>query len=114
MNRNDFIAAYIEAALFADTPEDAPVGAELAPASRLKLELRAGEFYDKHTADIIAYDFETAANAGHDLWYTQNGHGCGYWEENERPCAHNLDCAVKDETQVVDLYIGDDGMIYAD
>lgn len=114
MERNAFIAAYIEAALFADTPDDAPIGADLNAGSRLKLELRAGEFYDKHAADIRAYTFETTANAGHDLWYTQNGHGCGYWEENERPCADRLDEATRHETSKVDIYIGDDGEIYAD
>lgn len=34
-------------------------------------------FYKANTADLATYP---AANAGHDLWYTRNGHGVGFWE----------------------------------
>lgn len=113
MNRPDFLAAYIEAALFADKPEDATPGAELHADSVARLEGIAGAFYDAHTSDIMAYSFETNANAGHDLWYTQNGHGCGYWEENTRPdgtpspCASNLDEACKGMPTLY-MFEGDD------
>lgn len=114
MNRNDFVAAYIEAALFADTPEDAPAGAELNAGSRLKLELTAGTFYDAHTSAIEMYAASShGSNAGHDLWYTQNGHGCGYWEHESFASARYLDAAANELTQI-DIYVGDNGEIYAD
>lgn len=115
MTRNEFIAAYIEAALFADTPEDAPEGATLNAGSKLKLELRAGEFYDRNESAITMYaNSGHGSNAGHDLWFTQNGHGCGYWEHDTYSSARALDAATKEQTTPVDIYVGDNGELYAD
>lgn len=51
--------------------------------------------------------------AGHDLWLTRCGHGCGFsdghWPE---PLAAILHDAAK-RLGNVDLYLGDDGVIYA-
>ena len=114
MTRNEFIAAYIEAALFADTPDEAPSGSELSQSSKLKLELRAGEFYDANESAIFMYaNSSHGSNSGHDLWYTQNGHGCGYWEHDTFSSARALDTAAREMGQI-DIYLGDDGELHAD
>lgn len=50
-------------------------------------------------------------HAGHDLWLTRNGHGCGYWDGDwPRGIAEGLDGLAR-EFGIFDLYIGDDGLI---
>lgn len=76
----EFVAAYLEAAEFSDLPEDmnkAECELDAASLERATGECRA--FFDAHTADILAYGIE---QAGHDLWFTRNGHGVGFWEED--------------------------------
>lgn len=106
--RDIFIAAYIEAAVWADTPDDVPE-AELADETRLALERVAGRFFDAHTDAIAAYE-EGLVQAGHDLWFTQVGHGVGYWE-NHSEAAKHLDAAAKSK-RLEGLYVGDDGLLY--
>lgn len=68
-----------------------------------------------------AQDFDTtaseservAAMAGHDFWLTRNGHGVGFWDGDwPEPAATALDNAAK-AFGSCDLYVGDDGKIYA-
>lgn len=108
--RARFAAAYIEAAVFADWPEEAP-GAPLSEELRLALTNDAEAFYDAHSADIDAYERDTGSDAGHDLWFTANGHGVGYWEHRS-PEAVRLDAAAR-LSPARDLYVGDDGQVYA-
>ncbi len=54
-----------------------------------------------------------AAMAGHDFWLTRCGHGAGFWDGDwPEPAASVLTEASK-EFGNVDLYVGDDGQIYA-
>jgi hypothetical protein len=54
-----------------------------------------------------------AAMAAHDFWLTRCGHGAGFWDGDwPEPAATILDEAAKTFGNV-DLYIGDDGAIYA-
>lgn len=54
-----------------------------------------------------------AAMAGHDFWLTRCGHGAGFWDgEWPEPHATTLDNAAQAFGNV-DLYVGDDGLIYA-
>lgn len=55
----------------------------------------------------------TAALAGHVFWLTRNGHGVGFWDgEWPEPAATALDNAAN-AFGSCDLYVGDDGKIYA-
>jgi hypothetical protein len=54
-----------------------------------------------------------AAMAGHDFWLTRCGHGAGFWDGDwPEPAASILDNASKAFGNI-DLYLGDDGQIYA-
>ena len=51
--------------------------------------------------------------AGHDFWLTRCGHGAGFWDgDRPEPAATVLTKASKAYGEV-DLYIGDDGKVYA-
>lgn len=50
--------------------------------------------------------------AGHDFWLTRCGHGAGFWDRG----LGDIGCKLTEAASVygsVDLYIGDDGLIYA-
>lgn len=113
IHKDAFTAAYVEAMFSTDGGTD-------------------GELKEKEVSDIswslastIIHDcavFQAAhhreidsayASAGHDFWLTRNGHGAGFWdgcwakEEGER-----MDATAKAFGEL-EIYIGDDGLIYA-
>lgn len=123
----DFIAGYIEAALWADWPTD-DIGHELpvnnGPSPELIKWLTedATTFWERHH-DLFTGDAESnlhyspgctvAAYAGHDFWLTRGGHGCGYWDGNwAEPAAALLTAGSKLFPDAA-LYMGDDGYVYA-
>jgi hypothetical protein len=112
-NAQIFAAAFVEAAVFADTPEgyegkDGRIGLASEDAEQMREFART--FYRANEADIIAYP-EGITQAGHDLWFTINGHGVGYWE-NSDPVSVRLDAAAKALRRDGGLYEGDDGLLY--
>lgn len=58
---------------------------------------------------------------GRDFWLTRNGHGAGFWDRDElSPVVHGSTISLGDALSTVaerfgncDLYVGDDGEIYA-
>jgi hypothetical protein len=50
-------------------------------------------------------------SAGHDFWLTRNGHGAGYWDRVSGDKFQDL-CDASDTFGPLDLYRGDDGLIY--
>lgn len=90
MTRNELQTmadAYIECALFtADEELIPPKSGQFDQTPYLPRVTRAMKaealavctaFYDANAADLADYP---ADSAGHDLWYTRNGHGVGFWE----------------------------------
>ena len=109
--RHYFIDAYIECAAWAENDDsDAWGNASFAPKTRERLERDAGAFFDANESDIRAY-CEGVAQAGHDLWLTRRGHGCGFWEHNDSVSVR-LDNAAKVMGDC-ELYVGDDGKIWS-
>ena len=49
---------------------------------------------------------------GHDFWLTRNGHGAGFWDRGLGELGQKLTDACKTFGSM-DLYVGDDGKIYA-
>ena len=113
-DRLTFASAFVEAALFADTPEGyegnrLQIG--LASDAAQAMRDTAGAFFDAYADDIRAYP-EGVAQAGHDLWFTSAGHGVGYWE-NDDPVSKRLDAAAREALPHNEgLYEGDDGLLY--
>ena len=112
---DEFTRAYIEAALWSSTddngePLDKNYGADdLAPAT---YDAMANDCYDfqERFSDQVAGNRK---RAGHDFWLTRNGHGAGFWDGDwPEPDATTLDEGAKSYGSF-ELYIGDDGLIYA-
>lgn len=51
-------------------------------------------------------------HAGHDFWLTRNGHGAGFWDRGMGEVGDRLS-AKAEKWGTVDLYIGDDGQVWA-
>ena len=107
-----FQRAYIACADFADCgPDSECCGADWADETIQMFNSDAAFFFLANKADIAAYEDETGSDAGHDLWYTRVGHGCGFWE-HDTPAAARLDKAAR-ALGNIDLYLGDDGKAHA-
>lgn len=76
--------------LAACAPEDLDADADRAPS------FREGQEY-----------------VGHDFWLTRNGHGTGFWDRDLPNGAGDRLSAAARAFGGVDLYVGDDGMVYA-
>lgn len=115
---DDFLAAYIECALWASMdnadesggePLDANYSPEdIAPETLERMRADCAKFYAANRDDI---DGENA-RAGHDFWLTRNGHGAGFWDGGwPEEIGERLTAASKAFGEA-DLYVGDDGLIY--
>ena len=60
----------------------------------------------------IAPRYTNEERLGHDFWLTRNGHGAGFWDRGLGELGQKLTEATK-TFGTSDLYIGDDGKIYA-
>lgn len=67
-----------------------------------------GSLLDQAYANDIPYD-ET--RAGHDFWLTRCGHGTGFWDRGLGDIGDKLSEAAA-AFENVDIYLGDDGLIY--
>lgn len=111
-----FLEAYIKAALWSSTDDnDKPLDDNYTVADI------SGELLDQMIEDcgnfMAKADLpeELLAQAGHDFWLTRNGHGTGFWDKAEvygEQQAEDL-TIMAEAYKVVDLYVGDDGRIYA-
>lgn len=124
---DDFTRAYIEAALWSSTDESTPSGGEpldanygiedIAPETLASMVEDCRRFQEANAADLALYDhprWSAAELGGHDFFLTRNGHGTGFWDRDYLPedAGERLtDAAHKCEE--VNLYVGDDGLIYS-
>lgn len=128
MNTRDaqaLFSAYIEAALWSSNDEHGEpldsskyAGSEIEAASLTKLAGYCLAFLEANEADVLdaercraAATYGAYEQAGHDLWLTQNGHGCGFWDGDwSEPHAARLTKAASALPEVY-LYVGDNGQI---
>lgn len=120
-NLETFTAACIEALYFVDTgePEQPPRDAELSSETEMYLEADCHSFwrrfgcYIEHVAAENTGPANTIEQAGHDFWFTRNGHGAGFWDGDwPDPYADMLDKGAKCYGEF-ETYLGDDGKIHA-
>jgi hypothetical protein len=81
--------AYIECALFTASEDLIPPKSGEFDATPFLPRITKGmretalrvcsEFFHANAPDLDEYP---ADSAGHDLWYTRNGHGVGFWEND--------------------------------
>jgi hypothetical protein len=116
-----FAQGYIEAAFFTSTGDDGNAleqgFSDLAPGTLAAMIADCAKFCEssawlRAVNAAKSYDFPGEAQAGHDFWYTRNGHGCGFWDSDwPEPYATALTDAAKAFPER-DLYVGDDGKVY--
>lgn len=120
-----FTQAYIECALWSSNdnsdpetggnPLDDNYGPEdIAPETLAKMAADCADF-QKGNANHLSAAAESGEDderAGHDFWLTRHGHGAGFWDRGLGKIGDYLTSAAKVYGSV-DLYVGDDGRIYA-
>ena len=111
-----FLDAYIAVALWSSTDDSGTPFDETYTTGDL-----SGDLMDQMIEDCAAFiakadlSDERFTQAGHDFWLTRNGHGVGFWARPEvygEEKAQEL-TALAESFGPVDLYVGDDGRIYA-
>lgn len=123
---DEFLRAYLECALWSSTdnaddtggePLDANYDADdIAPESLERMRADCAAFLETENENIEASG-TTLAQAGHDFWLTRNRHGAGFWDryngkDEDILRAYRLLTECSHAYGSVDLYIGDDGLIY--
>lgn len=114
-----FTQAYIEAALFTecncDNPELENLDQDDIPLQQLNdIFQECLSFQNDHEKLLKrAYRKEgyDERSAGHDFWFTRNGHGVGYWDRGLNKVGEDLTEAARRQGND-DLYKGDDGKLY--
>lgn len=111
-----FLDAYIAVALWSSSDDSGTPFDETYTTGDL-----SGDLMDQMIEDCAAFiakadlSDERFTQAGHDFWLTRNGHGVGFWA---RPEVYGEEKAqeltkLAESFGPVDLYVGDDGRIYA-
>jgi hypothetical protein len=79
----DMAAAYIEAAYFTDQEE----GADLEFTREFEAAAYDACANFENACNLLEIDlralYSDPTQLGHDLWYTRNGHGVGFWDRPE-------------------------------
>jgi hypothetical protein len=112
MKFDEFTEAYMKTALWAELDDDnLPYDQgeyELAPETIREMVEDCRLFQEKWGHLIAGWETE----AGHDFWLTRRGHGAGFWDGDwPDPLGDQLTEASKAFGNV-DLYTGDDGLVY--
>lgn len=111
--------SYIECALWSSTGDnDEPLDrnfdrSNIDPETLKKMEEELNSFFQKLEEEGLleeANKFQDDERISHDFWLTRNGHGAGFWD-GDYADGDRLTAIAKGFGNV-DLYVGDDGMIY--
>lgn len=122
-----FTTAYITAALWSSTDDNGePLDygrdwTDLAPETLRAMTEDCAKFQRWHAGlitdeyrknDRSGFGFSVEESAGHDFWLTRAGHGCGFWDGDWKQPAGDVLTHASQLFGNVDLYVGDDGLIY--
>ena len=126
-----FLDGYIACALWSSNDESRPDGGDplddnygpedLAPECHAQMAQDCAAFVADNWADLTALgqraarldgERRGAAQNGHDFWLSRNGHGTGFWDRGHGARGDKLHAATKPYGEV-NLFVGDDGLIYS-
>lgn len=125
----EFLAAYVEAALWSSTDESDDSGgrpldenydeSDLAPDTRREMNkdcqsfLREAHPFLDESSGRGSGRGSVMTQAGIDFWLTRNGHGAGFWDGDWSDKIGRELTKISKSYGSVDLYVGDDGKIYS-
>jgi len=114
-----FTKAYLEAALWSSNDNADDQGGEpldsnysfgdIASETLASIKSDCEAFQRDHAEDIGS----NVEQAGHDFWLTRNHHGAGFWDGDWPEEVGERLTDASNAYGGVDLYVGDDGFIYA-
>jgi hypothetical protein len=124
---DEMLDGYITCALWSTNDESDPSGGvplddnysadDLADEARASMRADCATFARTNAATIVRCFGHGRCDwslAGHDLWLTRNGHGCGFWDGDWPTADGDALSEAAHELGEVHLYVGDDGRIYAE
>ena len=82
---------------------------DIAPETMAEFRADCEAFYESCADDLADM---AAEQAGHDFWLTRNGHGAGFWDRGLGDRGDRLSAMARPYGEV-DLYVGDDGQVWA-
>jgi hypothetical protein len=109
-----FTQQYIESALWTSIDDDGEAMdasynlSDLAPETLKAMEADCVAF-QKQAGEMLDENPEMSA---HDFWLTRNGHGAGFWD-GDWPINGERLTELSKEFGEVDLYVGDNWLIYS-
>jgi hypothetical protein len=122
-----FTQHYIKAALWATNDESNDGGGvplddnysedDFTDEALADIKAECKRFQEENAADITAENCLTATHyveqAGHDFFLTRNGHGVGFWEDDDwkEEAGERLSEAAKAFGET-NIYVGDDGKLH--
>lgn len=113
---DEFTHAYMEAALWSTTgenghPLDRDYGVyDIAVGTYWQMIDDCRKFQEENAADLST---GTPEQGGHDFWLSRNGHGSGFFDDDDTfPNADRLQAASEAYGEI-SLYVGDDEQIHA-
>lgn len=112
---DDVFDAYVVCALWASTDDDGtPMDTnytddDITPESLAAMRADVEAFCEAEAADLDGINPE---QIGHDFWLTRNHHGAGFWDRGLGDVGDRLTKAAQAYGSS-DLYVGDDGKVYA-
>lgn len=141
INADTVLDAYVECALWSSTGYNAETGEDTGPMddnygrediapealASMREDIESflfGRCQDdtvndaaRHAARIAWWATELGeSQIGHDFWLTRNGHGAGFWDRFSAGTGYQVGRALTDAAEsygTCDLYVADDGKVYA-
>lgn len=114
-NMDAFTKAYVEALLWSSSGDpETPLGKE-ASINEISQELMARIWNDCNNFQLFNKEHfgGDCKQAGHDFALTRNHHGAGFWDGDWPEPAATLLTNAAHAVGEIELYRGDDGLIYA-
>jgi len=124
---DNFTRGYIECALWSSSAEIEPHTdrsfmdhnydeSDLHPDALRQMTEDCEDFQEANAEDLGRYFYIGATSdpmqrAGHDFWFTRNGHGAGFWDRGLDALGDRLSAASR-AYGPCDLYLGDDDKIH--
>lgn len=118
INHQTIADGYLEALRFTECHSDNPEmqGGDFSPELIEHADREARAIIDAFGLSLLKGTAAGGEQIGHDLWFTRNGHGVGFWDREDiyGPITAEHLTLYAQACGEVWPYVGDDGLIYID